>query len=91
MIGLFVLFAELKMEPPIPEEFLWFYTLKSYHGNFGFYYFSKWASKDIRAVIRIKDNLNTWKDAYFYTYEENVRGSFAELSKFLVVIFPSAQ
>ena len=86
MIGLFVLFAEQKMEPSTPEEFSWL----SCQGDFGFYYFSKRAWKDIRVVIRIKDSLGTWKDAYFYTYEDNVRGSFAEPSKFLVVIFPSA-
>ena len=90
MIGIFVLFAEQKMELPTPKEFSWFYTLKSCQSNFRFYYFSKRTSKDIQAVIRIKDSLGTWKDTYFYTYEENVRGSFAESSKFLVVIFPSA-
>ena len=78
------------MDPPTPEEFCWFYTLMSYQANFGFHYFSKRTSKDIRAIVRMKDNLGTWKDAYFYTYEENVRGSFAEQSKFLVVIFLSA-
>ena len=86
MIGFFVLFVEQKM-PPTPEEFSWFYTLKSCQADFGFYYFSKRASKDIRAIVRIKDSLGTWKDAYFYTYEDSVRGSFAEPSKFLVVVF----
>ena len=79
------------MDPPTPEEFSWFYTLKSYQADFGFYYFSKRGLKDIRAIVRIKDSLGTWKDAYFYTYKENVRGSFAEPSKFLVVIFLSAR
>ena len=82
MIGLFVLFVEQKMDAHTLEEFSWFYTLKSCQGNFGFYYFSKRASKDIRAVIRINDSLGTWKDAYFYTFDASVRGSFVEPSKF---------
>ena len=91
MIGLFILFTEQKMEPPTPEEFSGFYTLKSCQGDFGFYYFSKLASKDIRAIVKIRDNLGTWKDAYFYTYEESVRGSFVEPSKSLIVIFLRVQ
>ena len=91
MIGIFVLFIEQKMKPPTSEEFLWFYTLKSCHGDFDFYYFSKLASNDIRDIIKIRDSLGTWKYTYFYTYEESVRGSFAKPSKFLVVIFPRGQ
>ena len=67
MIGLFVLFVEQKMDPPTLKEFSWFYTLKSCQGGLGFYYFSKRASKDIWAIIQIKESLGTWKDAYFYT------------------------
>ena len=74
------------MELPTPKEFSWFYTLKPCQGNFGFYYFSKWVSKGLRAFIEIKDNPGKWKDAYFYTYDESVRGSFVEPSKFPVVI-----
>ena len=66
MIGLFILFVEQKMDPPTREEFSWFYTLKSCQGDLGFYYFSKGASKDIRVVVKIRDSLGTWKDAYFY-------------------------
>ena len=87
MIGLFVLFVELKMDPLTSKEFSWFYTLKSCQGDLGFYYFSKRASKDIRAIIKIRDSLGTWKDAYFYTLEASIRGSFAEPSKFLMVTF----
>ena len=67
MIGLFVLFVERKMNLLTPEEFSWFYTLKSCQGDLGFYYFSKRMSKDIPDVIRIRDSNGTWKDAYFYT------------------------
>ena len=73
------------MNPSTPKEFSWFYTFKSCQGDFRFYYFSKRASKDIKAVIRIRDSLGTWKDAYFYMLEASVRGSFAELSKFPIV------
>ena len=79
------------MDPPTLEGFSWFYTLKSCQADFGFYYFYKRASKDIWAIFRIKDSLGTWKEAYFYTYEENIKGSFVEPSKFLVVIFLSAR
>ena len=41
MIGLFFLFVEQKMDPPTPEEFSWFYALKSCQSDLGFYYFSK--------------------------------------------------
>ena len=47
MVGLFVFFAEQKIGPPTPEEFSWFYTLKPCQGDFGFYYFSKRASKGL--------------------------------------------
>ena len=87
MIGLFALFVEWKMELPIPKEFSWFYTLKSCQSDLGFYYFSKWMSKDIRAIIKIRESLGTWKDAYFYKPEANVRGRFTDPSKFLVVSF----
>ena len=75
------------MDPPTPEEISWFYTLKSCQGDLGFYYFFKRASKDIWAVIRIKDSNGTWKDTYFYTLEANIKGTFTKPSKFLVVTF----
>ena len=87
MIGLFILFFEQKMDPLTPEEFSWFYTLNSCQGDLGFYYFSKRVSKDIWAIIKIKESLGTWKDAYFFTPEANVRGSFTKPSKFLIVSF----
>ena len=87
MIGLFTLFVKQKMDPPTPEEFSWFYTLKSCQGDLGFYYFSKRAFKDIRAIIKIKECFGTWKYAYFYMPKACVRGSFAEPSKLLVVSF----
>ena len=47
MIGLFILFVEQKMAPSTPEEFSWFYTLKSSKGDLGFFYFAKWATKEV--------------------------------------------
>ena len=87
MRGLFVLFVEQKMEPPTPKEFSWFCTLKSCQSYLGFYYFSKQASNDIWAIIKIKETLGTWKNVYFYTPKASVRGRFAEPSKFLIVSF----
>ena len=57
MIRLFALFVEWKMEPPTLEEFTWFYTLKPFQSNLGFYYFSKRASKDIWVIIKIREIL----------------------------------
>ena len=85
MIGLFALFIEQKMDLPTPAKFFWFYILKSCKSDLGFYYFSKRASKEIQAIIKIKESLGTWKDAYYFTPEASVRGRFAEPSKFLIV------
>ena len=76
------------MHPPTLVEFSWFYTLKSSKGDLGFYYFSKWASKEIQAITKIKETLGNGKDVYFLTPEASVRGLFAEPSKLLVVYFP---
>ena len=57
MIGLFILFIERKMDPSSPEEFSWFYTLKSSKGDLGFYYFAKRATRDVQAVTKIKESL----------------------------------
>ena len=75
------------MDPLTSEEFSWFYTLKSCQGYLGFYYSSKRASKDIRAIIKIKESLGTWKDNYFFMPKASIRGSFIEPSKFLIVSF----
>ena len=57
MIGLFILFIERKMDPSSPEEFSWFYTLKSSKGDLGFYYFAKRATRDVQAITKIKESL----------------------------------
>ena len=57
MIGLFSLFVEQKMDPPIYEEFSWFYTLKSSKGDLGFYYFSKKVTKEVQVTNKVKESL----------------------------------
>ena len=57
MIGFFILLVEWKIDIPPLAEFSWFYTLKSSKGDLGFYYFSKWASKEIQAITKIKESL----------------------------------
>ena len=75
------------MDPPSSEEFSWFHTLKLSKGNLGFYYFAKRATKEVQAVTKIKESLGNWKDAYFFTPEAGVRGSFGTPSKLSVVLF----
>ena len=87
MIGLFVLFFDWKMDPPTLQELVCHYTLKCSNDDLGFYYFSKWASKEVQAVTKIKESFGNWKDAYFFMPEANVRGYFAKPSKLLTVSY----
>ena len=57
MIGLFGLFAEHGMGPPIATKFAWFYSVKGNKNDEGFYYFAKRLAKGLQAIIKIKDNL----------------------------------
>ena len=57
MIEFFILFVKRKMDPLTPEEFSWFYTLKSNKDDLGFYYFAKRAAKGVQAVTKIKESL----------------------------------
>ena len=50
--------------------------MKSHKDDEGFYYFSKRPAKGLQAVVKIKDNLISWKEPYFYTLEVQVRGTF---------------
>ena len=72
MIGLFGLFTEHGMGPPTAEEFTWFYSVKSNRNDEGFYYFTKRPAKGLQAIVKIRDNLGTWKESYFYTPEVQV-------------------
>ena len=81
MIGLFGLFAEHRMGPPTADEFAWFYSMKSNKNDKGFYYFAKMPTKGLQAIMKIRDNLGTWKESYFYTLEVQVRGTFDKARK----------
>ena len=81
MIGLFSLFAEHGMGLPTVEEFAWFYSVKSNKNNKGFYYFAKRPVKGLQAIVKIKDNLEPWKESYFFTLEVQVRGTFGRACK----------
>ena len=69
MIGLYGLFVEQGLSPPIADEFAWFSSVKSNKGNEGFYYFSKRPANGLHAVVKIRDNMGSWKESYFYTPE----------------------
>ena len=69
MIGLFGLFVERKMGASTTAEFAWFYYVKRNKNDEGFYYFTKRPSKGLKAVAKINNNLDPWKEAYFYTLE----------------------
>ena len=60
------------MGPPMVEEFAWFYSVKSNKNDEGFYYFSKRLTKGLQAFVRIRDNLGSWKEPYFFTLEVQV-------------------
>ena len=81
MIGLFGLFEEHRMGPPIAVEFASFYSVKSNKNDEGFYYFAKRPTKGLQAIMKIKDNLGPWKESYFYTSEVQVRGTFGRARK----------
>ena len=81
MIGLFGLFTEHGIGPPTAEEFAWFYSIKSNKNDEGFYYFSKRLAKRLQAIMKIKDNLEPWKESYFFTSEVQVRGTFGRARK----------
>ena len=81
MIGLFGLFAEHGMGPPTADEFARFYSVNSNKNNEGFYYFAKRPAKGLQAIMKIRDNLGSWKESYFYTSEVQVRGTFGRVRK----------
>ena len=81
MIGLFGLFEEHGMGPPTAEEFIWFYSVKSNKNDEGFYYIAKRPTKGLQAIVKIRDNLGSWKESYFYTPEVQVRGTFGRVRK----------
>ena len=69
------------MGPPTAEEYTWFYSMKNNKNDEGFYYFAKRPTKGLQAVVRIRDNLGSWKESYFFTLEVQVRGTFGRVRK----------
>ena len=66
---------------PTTEEFVWFCSVKNNKNDKGFYYFAKRPMKGLQAIVKIKDNLGSWKKSYFYTLEVQVRGTFGRARK----------
>ena len=60
------------MGPPTADKFAWFYSVKSNKNDEGFYYFAKRPTKGLQAIVKIKDNLGSWKESYIYTLEVQV-------------------
>ena len=75
MIGLFGLFVERRMGPPMTAKFAWFYSIKSNKNDDDFYYFAKRPSKGLKAVAKIKDSLGPWKE------EVQLKGTFSRACK----------
>ena len=46
--------------------------MKSNKNYEGFYYFAKRPAKGLQVIVKITDNLGTWKESYFYTPEVQV-------------------
>ena len=69
------------MGPSTAEEFSWFYSVKSNKNDKDFYYFAKRSVKGLQAVMRIWDNLGSWKEPYFFTLEVQVQGTFDRVRK----------
>ena len=75
------MFAEQGLGPSTAEEFAWFYSVKSNKNDEGFYYFSKRPAEGLQGVVKIRDNMEAWKESYFYTLEVQVRGTFGRSCK----------
>ena len=74
MVALYVIIFKLGIGEPQPEDFAWFYQIKSC-GDFGFFYFSKWADKTLVAVEGIRDNMGPFKKSFFFT-PSHIAGNF---------------
>ena len=79
MIGLFGLFVDRGMGPPIAVEFAWLNSIKANKNDDGFYYFSKRPSKRLQVVTKIKESLSSWKETF--TPEVQVKGTFGRAHK----------
>ena len=55
--------------------------MKSNKNDEGFYYFAKRPTKELQAIMKIRDDSGSWKESYFYTLEVQVRGTFGRAHK----------
>ncbi|PON52242.1 hypothetical protein PanWU01x14_210840 [Parasponia andersonii] len=66
MVGLYILYYKLGLETPSPEEFAWFYQVKSNPSDFGFFYASKWSNQAIKTIYGVRNNMGKWKNPFFH-------------------------
>ncbi|PON48309.1 hypothetical protein PanWU01x14_238380 [Parasponia andersonii] len=66
MVGLYILYHKLGLETPSPEEFAWFYQVKSNPSDFGFFYTSKWSNQAIKTIYGVRNNMGNWKNPFFH-------------------------
>ncbi|PON62974.1 hypothetical protein PanWU01x14_134210 [Parasponia andersonii] len=66
MVGLYILYYKLGLENSSPEEFAWFYQVKSNPSDFGFFYASKWSNQAIKTIYGVRNNMGKWKNPFFH-------------------------
>lgn len=72
MVGLYILYHKLSLGNPTPEEFAWFYQVKSNPSDFGFFYASKWSNQAIKTIHGVRNNMGKWKNPFFhFDYADN--------------------
>ncbi|PON41410.1 hypothetical protein PanWU01x14_290040 [Parasponia andersonii] len=54
------------LETPSPEEFAWFYQVKSNPSDLGFFYASKWSNQAIKMIYEVRNNMGKWKNPFFH-------------------------
>ena len=72
MIELFNLSVEQGMDPLTAKKFACFYSVKSNKNDEHFYHFAKRRTNGLQVVVRIRDNLGSWKEQYFFILEVQV-------------------
>ncbi|PON71699.1 hypothetical protein PanWU01x14_071540 [Parasponia andersonii] len=75
IVGLYILYHKLGLETPSPEEFAWFYQVKSNPSDFGFFYASKWSNQAIKTIYGVRNNMGKWKNPFFH-FEYAANGFF---------------
>ncbi|PON63506.1 hypothetical protein PanWU01x14_131700 [Parasponia andersonii] len=57
IVGLYILYHGLGLGSLIPEEFAWFYQVKSNSSDFGVFYMSKWSNHAIKTIYEVRNNM----------------------------------